>query len=41
MNRTIITVALAMMLGTSAMADDWDNTAIKMTAKTDDYSISI
>ena len=41
MKKTIITVALATMLGTSVMADDFDNTAIKMTAVTEDYSISI
>ena len=37
MKKTIITVALATMLGTSALAGDFDNTAIKMTAKTDTY----
>ena len=41
MKKTLITAALVAMLGTSVMADDFDNTAIKMTAKTDDYSISI
>tara|TARA_B100000927_G_scaffold139181_1_gene112326 strand:- start:306 stop:893 length:588 start_codon:yes stop_codon:yes gene_type:complete len=41
MKKTLITVALAAMLGTSALAGDFDNTAIKMTAKTDDYSISV
>jgi hypothetical protein len=41
MKKTIITVALATMLGTSVMADDFDNTAMKMTAVTEDYSISI
>ena len=41
MKKTIITVALATMLGTSALAGDFDNTAIKMTAKTDTYSVSI
>jgi hypothetical protein len=29
MKKTIITVALATMLGTSVMADDFDNTAMK------------
>jgi|TARA_B100000085_G_C18524653_1_gene505220 opacity protein-like surface antigen len=41
MKKTLITVALAAMLGTSALAEDFDNTTIKLTAKTDDYSISI
>ena len=41
MKKTLITAALVAMLGTSVMADDFDNTAIKMTAKTDDYSISV
>ena len=33
--------AVAMMASTSAMAGDWDNTAVKMTAVSDDYSISV
>ena len=41
MNKTLITAALVAMLGTSVMADDFDNTAMKMTAVTDDYSISV
>ncbi len=41
MKKTILTVAMAAMLSTTAMADDFDNTAIKMTAETDAYSISI
>ena len=41
MKKTLITAAMVAMLGTSVMADDFDNTAIKMTAKTDDYSISV
>ena len=36
---TIATVA--MMASTSAMAGDWDNTAVKMTAVSNDYSISV
>ena len=41
MKKTIMTVALATLLSTTAFAGDYDNTAMKMTAETDDYSISI
>jgi len=41
MKKTILTVAIATMLSTTAFADDFDNTALKMTAVTDDYSISV
>lgn len=41
MKKTLITAALVAMLGTSVMADDFDNTAIKMTAVTDNYSVSV
>ena len=41
MKKTLITAALVAMLGTSVMADDFDNTAMKMTAVTDNYSISV
>ena len=41
MNKTLITAAMVAMLGTSVMADDFDNTAMKMTAVTDNYSISV
>ena len=38
----MLSVAVAAMItSTSAIAADWDNTAIKMTAVTDDYSISV
>ena len=41
MKKTLLTVAIATMLSSTAFAEDFDNTAIKMTAVTDDYSISI
>ena len=41
MKKIITTVALATMLSTAAVADDFDNTAMKLTAVTDNYSISI
>ena len=39
-NKLMIVAALA-MFSTTAMAEDYDNTAIKLTAVTDNYSISI
>jgi hypothetical protein len=41
MIKTITTIAAVAMLSTTAMAADWDNTAVKVTAQTDDYSISV
>lgn len=41
MKKTLLMVAVATMLSSTAFAEDFDNTAIKMTAVTDDYSISI
>jgi hypothetical protein len=41
MNKMMTIAAVAMMASTSAMAGDWDNTAVKMTAVSDDYSISV
>lgn len=41
MKKTAMTVALAAMISSSAMAADYDNTAVKMTAVTDNYSVSI
>ena len=41
MKKTLLMVAIATMLSSTAFAEDFDNTAIKMTAVTDDYSISI
>lgn len=41
MKKTMTTIALAAMISTSAMAEDYDNTAVKLTAETDAYSVSI
>ena len=37
MKKTLLMVAIATMLSSTAFAEDFDNTAIKMTAVTDDY----
>jgi len=36
-----MTIAMVAMFSTAAVADDYDNTAIKLTAVTDNYSISV
>ena len=42
MRKTLTSLAvLATLFGSTAFADDYDNTAMKMTAVSDDYSISI
>lgn len=41
MTKTLATIAVAAMISTSALAEDYDNTAVKMTAVTDNYSVSI
>jgi hypothetical protein len=41
MKKTIMMVAAAAMLSTAAVAGDFDNTAVKMTAVTDTYSLSV
>lgn len=42
MKKTLIaTVAAMAMFSTTAMAEDYDNTAVKLTAQTDTYSVSV
>jgi hypothetical protein len=41
MKKTMMSIALVAMISTSAMAEDYDNTAVKLTAETDNYSLSI
>lgn len=41
MKKTMMSIALAAMISTSAMAEDYDNTAVSLTAETDNYSLSI
>lgn len=37
----MIAAVTTAMLSTTAMAEDWDNTSVVLTAKTQDYSISL
>lgn len=41
MNKTMMSITLAVMISSSAMAEDYDNTAVKLTAETDAYNMSI
>ena len=41
MKKTMMAVAFATVLSTAALAGDYDNTTINLTAVTDDYSISM
>lgn len=41
MKKTILAVAAMAMVSTAAFADDYDNTAVKLTAKTETYNISV
>ena len=41
MKKTLLAVAAMAMFSTAAIAEDYDNTAVKLTAKTENYSFSV
>lgn len=41
MRHTLIAIAAGAMLSTAAMAENYDNTAVKLTAETENYAVSV